>query len=310
MVPQAQSSFSLRLAGALFFVLIVADSCHASNCSCTSAWTMLYDIRGISVGPPAITSYSPDTINVFVRGTDGQMWGRFYENEKWLAWKAHGGQLTSSPSASSPGSKWIFLAVRGSDNQYWARSYDTEKWMSWEPIGGEGPSDPAVVALSTDHFVVFVCSENGTMHYRSKRSNTWDEWKSLNQSCTSSPAAVHVGDTFIGIAFINGQGSLSLGTGYVENLSWTYLPILMQSKAALGSRGAGILTVVTRDEVGMLSIISFDVYRRQIVSMNSVSDGLSGAVATAWTENHFLLAARANGGETIISTFTPDNDLA
>ena len=50
---------------------------------------------------PAVVSWEPNRIDIFVRGADNALWHKFWGNEGWSGWESLGGVLTSEPEVSS-----------------------------------------------------------------------------------------------------------------------------------------------------------------------------------------------------------------
>lgn len=73
-----------------------------------------------------------------VRGEDGAVWTRFYDNveDSWTIWERSGGS-TVKPTLASVGNK-LFLSVRGYEGEIWTRIYDnsSETWGAWVKSGG------------------------------------------------------------------------------------------------------------------------------------------------------------------------------
>jgi hypothetical protein len=71
---------------------------------------------------------------VFVKGTDNQLWHKWYQNG-WSGYEPLGGTLTDGPAAAAwaPGRLDVF--VKGTDNQLWHKWYDG----TWNGPGFELP---------------------------------------------------------------------------------------------------------------------------------------------------------------------------
>ena len=72
---------------------------------------------------PAAASWALGRLDVFVNGTDGQLWHQWYDG-RWSAWEPLGGGLVGAPTVTSwaPGRLDVF--VNGTDGQLWHKWYD------------------------------------------------------------------------------------------------------------------------------------------------------------------------------------------
>jgi len=50
---------------------------------------------------PAVVSWEPDRIDIFVRGADNALWHKCWDHGRWSDWESLGGVLTSAPTVSS-----------------------------------------------------------------------------------------------------------------------------------------------------------------------------------------------------------------
>src|SRR5438094_7589497 len=84
----------------------------------------------LSIGPVAST-WGTNRLDAFVRGTDGHIWHRFYNNGTWT-WEDLGGPLNSLPAAVSWGVGRIDLLARANDTALWWDSFTTAGgWSGW-----------------------------------------------------------------------------------------------------------------------------------------------------------------------------------
>jgi hypothetical protein len=99
-----------------------------------SNWSSLGGQLASGTGPAA-DARGPNSLDVFVQGTDNALWYTHWNGATWSAWKSLGGTLTSSPAATSPGNGTIDVFVRGTDNGLWEKTYNGV-WFGWTSIGG------------------------------------------------------------------------------------------------------------------------------------------------------------------------------
>ncbi len=135
--------------------------------------------------------------DVFVLGTDNQVWWTTSQGGPWGSWRALGappGGLLGGPAALSwaPGRLDVF--ARGGDNKLWQKFSTTggATWSGWfQPVGPSGTlaSQPCVVSWAPNRLDVFVVGTDGRI-YRRFYANGWSgAWESLG-----APAAGLNGD--------------------------------------------------------------------------------------------------------------------
>ena len=143
----------------------------------SSTWNSL---GGVCTSSPAAVSWSSTSLrlDVFVRGTDGALWHKYYQNG-WSGWQSLGGKLTSSPAATwdvgATPTNNIHVFVRGSDGAVWQKYWTGSAWSTWKSLGGQlapntGPAvsqDLILVVQGTDHqlWLNDVASASGWYRY-------------------------------------------------------------------------------------------------------------------------------------------------
>ncbi|MGA2885076.1 MAG: hypothetical protein WCG09_01090 [Halobacteriota archaeon] len=80
-------------------------------------------------------------LDVFVRGSDGAVWQKNWNDSKWSNWQSLGGQLT--PNTGPAVSEDLYLFVQGTDHQLWHKSAGSVGG-TWGTLSGKPPE-----ALST-----------------------------------------------------------------------------------------------------------------------------------------------------------------
>ena len=155
---------------------------------------------------PAVSSWSAGRLDVFVEGTDGALWHKWWTGTSWSGWESLGGKLTSSPAATSQGSGLIDVFARGTGGALWYKDWNGAAWSSWHSLGGQIPTGtaPAAYSSGTGHLDVFVEGTGGALYHKSY-TGTWSGWQSLGGSLTSSPAATSTSAGVIDV-FARGTG--------------------------------------------------------------------------------------------------------
>jgi len=138
-------------------------------------------IGGVSTSSPAAVSWASSNfrLDVFVRGTDGALWWKNYDNG-WSGWQSLGGRLASGtgPAVSSWSEGRLDVFVQGTDGALWHTHWDGTTWSAWESLGGGLTSSPAATKDS-NMIDVFVRGTDGAVWQKYWSGTAWSSWKSL-----------------------------------------------------------------------------------------------------------------------------------
>ncbi len=148
-------------------------------------------------GDPAPVSWGSNHADVFVVGSDGQLWHRWWTGSGWWAWESMGrppsGGLQGSPTAVSWGQGHIDVFARGADGGLWHRWMNNTGWFGWQRIGTwQMKGDPDAVSWGRDHIDVFARGlGDDLIHVPFVASmGGWGSWESLGGSKTTDPDAI------------------------------------------------------------------------------------------------------------------------
>lgn len=143
----------------------------------------------LSAGP-ASSSWGPNHLDVFVRGTDGALYHKSRNGSTWTGYEFLGGGMIQDPAAVSTAPNRIDVFIRGLDNQLWHMSWSGTAWSSWEPLGGSLGSGPAVTAPGGGRLEVFARGSDNSLQHRSYSGTAWSPWESLGGIITTDPTVV------------------------------------------------------------------------------------------------------------------------
>jgi hypothetical protein len=150
----------------------------------TSQWSSL----GGQMGSDAdASSWSSNRLDVFVRGTDGALWHRWWSGAAWSAWESLGGAIQGNPAAISWGPGRIDVFARGIDNQLWHKWFNGS-WSGWEPLGGVLSSAPDASSWGSGRLDVFARGTDGAIWHK-WLNGSWSGWQSLGGTITGDPSA-------------------------------------------------------------------------------------------------------------------------
>ena len=88
---------------------------------------------------PTVSSWAPNRLDVFVRGSDNALYHKSWNGIGWSPYERLGGNLEGAPAAISRGPNLIDVFFRGRDNHLYQKSYNGSTWRSIVDLGG-GPT--------------------------------------------------------------------------------------------------------------------------------------------------------------------------
>jgi hypothetical protein len=203
-------------------------------------WLGWESLGGVLTSGPGASSWSPNRLDVFVRGTDCALWHKWWDNG-WSGWESLGGVLTSPPGAVSWGPNRVDVFVRGTDCALWHKWWDNG-WSGWESLGGVLTSEPAVCSWAPGRLDVFVRGTDSALWHK-WYDNGWSGWESLGGVLTSGPGAVSWDANRIDV-FVAGTDSAMWHKWYDNAWSgWESLGGVLTSTPAAASWAPGRLDV-------------------------------------------------------------------
>jgi hypothetical protein len=94
-------------------------------------------LGGRSVGPPAVTCWSEDDMELFAVFDDGELWDRYWDGTGWHAWESlgtAGGGFVGAAAATSDGPDRLDVLAPARDGRIWHRWWDGAQWVPWERL--------------------------------------------------------------------------------------------------------------------------------------------------------------------------------
>jgi Arylsulfotransferase (ASST) len=150
-------------------------------------------LGGVLNSAPAAASPGLGRLDVFVRGTDNQLYQKSFGHGSWGGWQPLGGVLMSAPAVASQGAGRLDVFVRGTDNQLYRKSFGNGSWGGWQPLGGVLTSAPAVASRASGVLDVFVQGTDAGAYRRSYANGSWTGWHRLGVAANGDMAAASWG---------------------------------------------------------------------------------------------------------------------
>ncbi len=218
-------------------------------------------------GDPALVSWEPGRLDLFVRGGDNRLWQRFRPAgggwSDWIKPMGDDGVLASGPDVTSRGPGRLDVFVRGTDGQVYERFYEGAGWnRAWlpqgTPPGGVGVvGEPAAAGSDTMRVDLFVRGTDNELWTKWFDGSVWSAWfrpeETFHPVLTSSPEAVSGGRQQVVVFARGSDGNMwsteGNGTG---RLSWRgWLPESsganpIQDRPAAAARGLSQIDVFVR----------------------------------------------------------------
>jgi hypothetical protein len=203
-----------------------------------SGWSGWASLGGaLTSRPTAIIggAVAPGTLSVFVRGSDGAVWGRALHETpvpgqmEWTPWVSLGGKLLPGTAPASVGnSSGLFVAAVGTDRAVWVREQLAGKPPAWHSIGGQSAADPGLTSPSPNTVAAFVRGTDNAAWYNEffgRATGIAAGWHSMRGQLTSGVTAVTRITTSQTSVFVLGTDNLPWANGWPDFSGWSHVVI-------------------------------------------------------------------------------------
>jgi hypothetical protein len=179
-----------------------------------AAWNNSWEnLGGVLGSSPAVSSWAPGVIDVFVEGTDGALWHEWYSDGAWHPSQSDWERLSPStflysPAAVSWGTRRVDVFVTGTNRHLMHVWWAGGGWGGWEDLGGTLYSQPTVTSTAAGQLDIFALNSSGhliRLHY----GPTWGAWSETDSTTLyEAPTAISSGAGIIDVFSRNAQGSV------------------------------------------------------------------------------------------------------
>jgi hypothetical protein len=182
-----------------------------------AGWTSL---GGVLTSSPAVAASSAVSADVFVRGTDSQMWSIHWDGTKFGPYLPRGGVLNADPGAIAQTATKTDVFVRGTDNGLWTIESNSGTFGNWTPLGGGLTSGPGADVWATTwvHMDVYVRGNDNQLWHKWADNGVWGGWEPLGGGLTSDPGAVSWGPNRADV-FVRGTDN-QLYHKWYDGIAW------------------------------------------------------------------------------------------
>ena len=201
-----------------------------------------------ATGTPAVASWAPGRVDVFVRGADKVIHQTWLKDGVWRDWGTLGDmQMTSDPAVATWGADRLDLFARGPGNELRHIWYEVG-WSirGWEDLGGSLASHPAVVASRPQRLDVFARGQAGdVLHLYFDTAWSTAGWVSLGGAANLGISATTRRASIADVYAADSGGRLKLMRVWLSGRTeWLETPISVKGEfraVALGPRQVSIL---------------------------------------------------------------------
>lgn len=204
----------------------------------SSGWSGWAPLGGVLTSRPTVnvgSAVAPGTLSVFVRGSDGAVWGRALHGTpvpgqlEWTPWVSLGGKLLPGTAPASVGNvAGLFVAAIGTDHAVWVREQPTGKSPTWHSIGGKTAADPGLASPSPNTVAAFVRGTDNAAWYNEFFGHTAGVptgWRSVHGQLTSGVTAITRITTSQTTVYVLGTDNLPWANGWPASFGWTRVVI-------------------------------------------------------------------------------------
>jgi hypothetical protein len=154
-----------------------------------AGWSGWAALGGNLTSGPSVNSQDPGDVNIYFRGTDGQMVQKPWDGSRWLDWIYLGGSILGAPSAIARQENMVDVFARGINRALYQQHWQGGAgWRGWQLVDPK-PMDSTPVAVSdtADHVVLFARS-GGEVQYKDwTATGGWGAWTSWNPVAPPPP---------------------------------------------------------------------------------------------------------------------------
>jgi hypothetical protein len=170
-------------------VLLTETECWHIGWSVDTDWGAWENLGGPDLyGMPALVSCSPDSLDIFARGTKAPVsyWHKRWDSGKgWQQWESMGKFLANPPTAISTAKDRIDVFGSDGSGECFHNSWDGTKWGGWKSRGGHLDNIDPIAALSWGPNRLDLISQGAEptspnkIWHQSWDGHSWSGWESL-----------------------------------------------------------------------------------------------------------------------------------
>lgn len=209
----------------------------------THEWQPVDNLGGSTTSDPDISSRGLGTLNVFAKGSSGNLAHRWF-NGSWSWWEDLGGSMISGPGAVSWNSSRIDVVARAANSTVTHPAWNGTSWNT-DNLGGSITSDPDISSWGYGRLDVFARGASNELVHKAFEGG-WHPWENFGKTLASGPGAVSWGPNRIDVVARGTDNSVMHWAW--NGSSWVYdnLGGNITSDPDISSWGPGRLDIFAR----------------------------------------------------------------
>jgi hypothetical protein len=143
-----------------------------------AGWSGWGSLGGNLTSGPALNSQDPGVVNVWFRGTDGQLVQKAWTGSAWRDWDFLGGAITGAPSVVSREQNMVDVFARGTTRALYQNHWQGGSgWRGWELVDPRPlDSTPVAASDSAGHVLLFARSGADVLFKEWTAARGWGAW--------------------------------------------------------------------------------------------------------------------------------------
>lgn len=118
---------------------------YATSTDAGATWGGFAALNGGLIGSPGAVSWASDRSDVFIRGTDSQLWHKYWSLAGgWSGWEPLGGTITSGPDAASCSPGHLDVIAQGLGGGYYLKGWTGTAWTGYALVPGSWTGRPGM----------------------------------------------------------------------------------------------------------------------------------------------------------------------
>lgn len=209
---------------------------------------------------PTVDSPEPGVVQVFVRGTDNQIWNDHWTHGQgsapggWSGWGAvpNTGNATWAPASTYGKDNQPDVFYRGTDGAVWYTRYDAALgWVTPVSLGGVILASPAATTTSGGRLQLSVEGTDNRIYNKWADSpGSWTAWGALPNAYSSMAPAASTGDEGQFQTFFRGLNNAAMYHEYWNTSTGWVGPGAIPNVSLVSSPAAARLHLYYRDSAG------------------------------------------------------------
>jgi beta-N-acetylhexosaminidase len=144
-----------------------------------TGWSGWAGVGGRALDAPIGLTFSPSgDLDVFVTGTNLQVYQNTRHGGRWSGWQSIGGIVAGGPAGITVPGGPVDIFVQSSNGAAYERSF-SGTWSAWTALGGILTTSPAATPAGAAAASVIAAGTNGKLYQDAFTAGTWSGWKLL-----------------------------------------------------------------------------------------------------------------------------------